>query len=309
MNLFNAANLDIAMVIVGLLTFVVLFSVLSVVFRRRLDVDRRIRSRRPEPEAAGWAAVRGKVEALFRPLGELIPRSPAEMSKHEKRLAQAGIRRKDAVVLFHGVQAALILVLILIALATGHLREHTLIAGALCIFFGVVLPEVWLTRVIEARKDRIQAAIPDALDLAVVCVEAGLGLDQSLVRIADELQEAYPDLADEFKLRNIEVSMGRDRAEAFRNLADRTGVEDLKSLVAILIQTDRFGASVGQALRVFAESLRIKRSQRARERATKLPVKMIPVIALFIFPAIFIVVAGPAVIQIVRQLLPMMAGR
>ena len=146
-------------------------------------------------------------------------------------------------------------------------------------------------------------------DLAVVCVEAGLGLDQSLMRIAEELQEPHPELSDEFKLRNIEINMGRTRQDAFRNLAERCASDDMKALVAILIQTDRFGTSVGTALRVFADSLRLKRRQRARERAAKLPVKMIPVMVVFVFPSIFVVIVGPAVIQIMRNLLPMLAGQ
>jgi tight adherence protein C len=178
----------------------------------------------------------------------------------------------------------------------------------LSIVLGFFVPSFILSKCIDARRERIQMAIPDALDLAVVCVEAGLGLDQALMRIANELHAAYPDLSDEFRLRNIEITMGRSRVDAFRNMAERAGVDDIKSLVAILIQTDRFGTSVGQALRVFADSLRIKRQQRAREHAAKLPVKMIPIMILFIFPSIFVVVLVPGVIQIIRGLLPALAG-
>ena len=231
------------------------------------------------------------------------------MSKHEKRLVQAGIRRKDAVVLFHGAQVGLVLILLVVSIATGYMYRNTLLVVAFSIFLGVFLPDFWLTKKVDARKERIQLAIPDALDLAVVCVEAGIGLDQALVRIASELQHSYPDLSEEFRLRNIEINMGRNRVEAFRNLAERTDVEDMKSLMAILIQTDKFGTSVGQALRVFSDSLRVKRQQRAREHAAKLPVKMIPIMIVFIFPAIFVVVVGPGVIKIIRGLLPILAGQ
>ena len=166
---------------------------------------------------------------------------------------------------------------------------------------------MWLNHSVGARRERITLALPDALDLAVVCVEAGLGLDQALMRIAEELRGSHPELSEEFRLRNIEINMGRSRADAFRNLSVRTGSDDVKALTAILIQTDRFGTSVGTALRVFAESLRLKRRQRARERAAKLPVKMIPVMVLFIFPSVFVVIVGPAVIQIIRMLLPLLA--
>ena len=143
---------------------------------------------------------------------------------------------------------------------------------------------------------------------SVIAVEAGLGLDQALMRVGDEISVAHPALADELRLRNLEVNMGRSRADALRNLADRTGVEDLKALVAILIQTDKFGTSVGQALRTFSDSLRIKRRQRAEEQAAKLAIKMVVPMVLFIFPGVFIVVLGPAFIAIVRDLLPTLAG-
>jgi len=298
-------NLSIALFIVSIFVFVAVFAVLAVVFRRRIDVDKRIR--RASTGAAqgnGWQQILGRLEGLFKPLGEIIPRSPEEMSKHEKRLAQAGFRRKDAVILFYGAQFGLALAFLGVSLLAGYLYNTFFLSVALSIFCGIFLPEMWLTHSVGARKDRITLALPDALDLAVVSVEAGLGLDQSLMRIAEELHVSHPELSEEFRLRNIEINMGRTRVDAFRNLAARTGSDDIKALVAILIQTDRFGTSVGTALRVFADSLRLKRRQRARERAAKLPVKMIPIMVLFIFPSVFVVVVGSAVIQIFRDLLP-----
>ena len=147
------------------------------------------------------------------------------------------------------------------------------------------------------------------MDLAIISIEAGLGLDQALLRVGDEIRMAHPELADELLVRNLEVNMGRSRSDAFRNLAERTGLEDLKALVAILIQTDRFGTSVGQALRIFSESLRTKRKQRAEEQAAKLAIKMIVPMVLFIFPAVFIVILGPPLLAILRELLPMLAGQ
>ena len=211
---------------------------------------------------------------------------------------------KAAVILFYGAQFGLALAFLGVSLLAGYLYNTFFLSVALSIFCGIFLPEMWLTHSVGARKDRITLALPDALDLAVVSVEAGLGLDQSLMRIAEELHVSHPELSEEFRLRNIEINMGRTRVDAFRNLAARTGSDDIKALVAILIQTDRFGTSVGTALRVFADSLRLKRRQRARERAAKLPVKMIPIMVLFIFPSVFVVVVGSAVIQIFRDLLP-----
>jgi tight adherence protein C len=146
------------------------------------------------------------------------------------------------------------------------------------------------------------------MDLAVIAIEAGLGLDQALLRVGEEIAVPHPSLADELQLRNLEVNMGRSRSDAFRNLADRTGVEDLKALVAILIQTDRFGTSAGQALRTFSEAMRVKRRQRAEEQAAKLAIKMVIPMVLFIFPGVFIVILGPAFIAIIRDLLPTLAG-
>jgi tight adherence protein C len=305
---------DLGMMLIGIsgvLLFMVVFLLLRNSFRPKLDVEERVRLRTDEQEQdeQGWKRFVEKLEGLFKPLGEIIPRSPEELSKHERRLVQAGIRRKDAVVLFHGAQVGLVVLLLAVCVGTGYIYRNILVAIVASIAGGVFLPELWLRRTVDARKERIQAAIPDALDLAVVCVEAGLGLDQALMRIASELQTSYPDLSEEFNLRNIEINMGLNRVDAFRNLAERTDVDDVKSLVAILIQTDRFGTSVAQALRVFAESLRVKRQQRVRERAAKLPVKMIPVMILFIFPAIFVVVVGPGMIKIIRSLVPILAGR
>ncbi len=304
-------NPNIAVLLIGLLLFIVFFSFLTTLFRRRVNVERRVRPR-TEPSqkpAKNLSSYVNSLFTVFKPLGEFIPRSPEEMSRQERRLMQAGIRRKDGVVLFHGTQFALALILLLISLAALPPSRYTVAVAFGSILLGAALPDIGLSRFIDARKERIQLAIPDALDLTVVCVEAGLGLDQALLRIAEEIEDAYPDLSDEFRLRNIEVNMGRSRAEAFRNLAARTGVDDLKSLVAILIQSDRFGTSVGQALRVFADALRVKRQQRARERAAKLPIKMIPIMVFFIFPSIFVVVVGPAVVQIIRGLLPIFTGQ
>jgi tight adherence protein C len=301
-------NFQVALLVLGGLIFVIFFTLLVALFRRGVDVVDRVQMGRSAKVVKGWVDYLRSFESVFKPLGEVIPRSAEEMSRQEKRLVQAGIRRKDAVVLFHGTQFALALLFVSLSLLMLPASRMTIVWLLISIFMGAAIPDIWLSRAIDGRKERIQLAIPDALDLAVICVEAGLGLDQSMLRISEELEGPYPDLADEFRLRNIEINMGRNRTEAFRNLAMRTGVEDLKALVAILIQTDRFGTSVGQSLRVFADSLRVKRQQRARERAAKLPIKMIPIMVLFIFPSIFVVVVGPAVIQIIRALIPVLGG-
>jgi tight adherence protein C len=143
--------------------------------------------------------------------------------------------------------------------------------------------------------------LPDCLDLLVVCVEAGLALDQALMRVSEELRITHPDICEELDIVNAEVRMGRTRIEALHELGERTGVDDIKSLVAMLIQTDRFGTSIGQSLRVHSDDLRIKRRQRAEEMAAKATVKMVPALVFFIFPALFVVILGPAVISLVRH--------
>jgi tight adherence protein C len=173
--------------------------------------------------------------------------------------------------------------------------------------FGYVIPGVLLAKMAKRRQHRVQLAIADALDLLVISVEAGLGLDQAITRVADELTASHPDLAEELRLVNVELRMGKDRSDALRNLADRTGVEDLSALVTMLIQTDKFGTSIAQSLRVFADSLRTKRRQRAEEAAAKTGVKLVFPLVFCIFPAIWIVTIGPAAIKFVTVLFPAVA--
>jgi tight adherence protein C len=275
---------------------------------RRPNIEERIHGVTPEKWRFNWIRfVRGG-EKVLKPLGQMVPRSPSEMSRQERRLAQAGIRRKDAAGVLYGVKLALAIVLFLLSPLIPAMRANPVLIILLPILFGALLPDMWVSRMIQSRKDKLQMALPDALDLAVVCVEAGLGLDQSLVRIGQELAPVYPELSDELQLYSLEVNAGKKRAEALRNLGQRTDVDDIKAFVAVLIQTDRFGTSVAQSLRIFAETMRTKRRQRAEERAAKMNIKMIPPLVFFVFPAIFIVVMGPAIIAIIRYLLPGLSG-
>src|SRR5918996_1401222 len=173
---------------------------------------------------------------------------------------------------------------------------------------GYVIPGFILARKARKRQHRIRLSLADALDLMVVSVEAGLGLDQAMARVAQELEFAYVDLASELRLVGLELLAGTGRSEALRNLADRTGVDDLSALVAMLIQTDKFGTSVANSLRVFSDTLRTKRRQRAEEAAAKTGVKMVFPLVVCIFPAIWIVTIGPAAIRFIRVLGPMSVG-
>jgi tight adherence protein C len=293
---------------VGFLVFVGVLLALFGIGKKRLNLGRRLNRDAPAEEDGAIAGVTKQVERALASMGERLPRSATEMSKQERRLVQAGIRRKDGVLLLNGSHIAVILLCLVLSAASGYLYRQPIISLAVSLFLGAAIPDMWLRRAILRRQENIQFGLPDAMDLAVIAVEAGLGLDQALLRVGDEINIAHPDLADELRLRNLEVNMGRSRSDALRNLAERTGVEDLKALVAILIQTDKFGTSIGQALRTFSESLRVKRRQRAEEQAAKLAIKMVVPMVLFIFPGVFIVILGPAFIAIVRDLLPALNG-
>jgi tight adherence protein C len=206
--------------------------------------------------------------------------------------------------IFFGIRVTFALVLFGILSTPVFMRPNLTVAlGGLG--FGYLLPGMVLARKAKRRAHRIRLALADMLDLLVVSVEAGLGLDQAIARVSAELTFAYPELSDELRLINLELRAGKARSEALRNLADRTGVEDLSSLVTMLIQTDKFGTSVAQSLRVYSETLRTKRRQRAEEAAAKTGVKMVFPLVFCIFPAIWVVTIGPAAIRFVTVLFPL----
>jgi tight adherence protein C len=296
--------------IAGGLLFVAVFLSGYALFMTRPNIEDRLRGSRPARTGRiDWLKFLRRSEKVLKPLGEIIPRSPEEMSRQEKKLAQAGIRRRDAPLLLYGVKLALAVLLFLVFTSIGVIRSNPLLLIILPIFIGALIPDFVISRIIKNRKENLQRALPDALDLAVVCVEAGLGLDQSLVRIGQELRSVYPALSEELSLYSLEVNAGKKRSDALRNLGQRSDVDDLKSFAAVLIQTDRFGTSIAQTLRVFAETIRTKRRQRAEEHAAKMSVKLIPPLVVFIFPAVFVVMLGPAIIAIIRQLLPGLSGK
>ena len=303
----QSVSVPVLIALFGLFTFVGLLTLSYAVAGRFSALEERFRRLRAEYDGAGrrWQAYLDRTVRVLRRIGGMIPRSHDEMSRQQRRLVHAGHRSKDAPLLFLGVQAGLAL-LLLFVLGASRIGGNVVIGGALALLLGAALPDLWLTGMIRRRQQRIQLALPDALDLQVVCVEAGLGLDQSLRRIAQEFRATHPDLSDELQFLGFELNAGKPRAEALRNLARRTDVEDLRSLVAVLIQTDRFGTGIADSLRVFSDSLRTKRRQRAEEFAAKMGVKMIPPLFIFILPATFIVVVGPAVVGIAQGLLPWM---
>jgi tight adherence protein C len=193
------------------------------------------------------------------------------------------------------------IVLIIVVLAAGLYRNNPFFVFLFVIILGYMLPEMWLFWKIKKRQRKLRLALPDALDLLVVCVEVGLGLDQSLLRVAQELRIVHPELSEELQMVNLEMRVGKTRLDALRELARRTGLDELKSLVAMLIQTERFGTSIAQSLRVFSDELRTRRRQQAEEMSAKTTVKMVPPLVFFIFPALLVVILGPAIIALMHQ--------
>jgi tight adherence protein C len=224
------------------------------------------------------------------------------VSRTRAWLIQAGYRDPRHLTVYIGSRVLTALVGFAVVVAASGFTSLTLLVGVPAL--GFFLPRFVLKRLIRDRQQRIRLALPDALDLTVICVEAGLALDQAMLRVGEDLHHAHPDLSDEFHLVNLEMRAGKPRAEALRNLAARTGVDDLRALVATLIQTDRFGTSVAQALRVHSDSLRTERRQRAEEQAAKTTIKMVVPLVIFVLPSIIFVTLGPAVIQLIRTLLP-----
>jgi tight adherence protein C len=226
-------------------------------------------------------------------------------SQSQLMLVRAGFRSPQVRLVINGMRVLLPLMLIVTVVLTGLYRWNPFFILALSALLGYMLPELWLVARIRARQHKLRSAIPDGLDLLVICVEAGLGLDQALLRVSEELHITHPELSDELQIVTTEMRLGKGRTEALRELANRTGLEDIKALVAMLIQTERFGTSVAQSLRVYSDDMRTKRRQRAEEAAAKVSVKMVPVLVFFIFPALMVVALGPAIITIMRQLLKM----
>ena len=237
--------------------------------------------------------------ARLKPLSSLVPKSPKEMGRLRRRLARGGYYQPEAPLVFSLAELGCAVALGLAPLVILGPRQG-LVFALLGAFAGYAVPGFFLLRQIEARKRQLQNGLPDALDLLIVCLEAGCALDQALLKASEELAITYPALAQELKILMTETRAGKSRLDAFRNLAERTKVDDVRALVAMLIQTDRFGTSVSMALKTHAEVSRTKRRQRAEERAAKVGVKLVFPLVLCLFPAFYVVTLGPAIIQFVR---------
>src|SRR5580704_5122953 len=243
-------------------------------------------------------AFKDRLEQALDPLSKALPLSPSEVSRTRAWLIQAGYRDARHLSMYVGSRVGMAIFGLVIVLAIGNSSLFLLVGVPA---FGFFLPRFVLKRLIKKRQHLITIGLPDALDLTVICVEAGLALDQAMQRVGEDLRHAHPELSDEFHLVNLEMRAGKPRSEALRNLSERTGVNDIRALVGTLVQTDRFGTSVAQALRVHSDSLRTERRQRAEEQAAKTTIKMVPPLVIFILVPFLAVTVGPPLIQAYRS--------
>ena len=253
--------------------------------------------------SGGLIVASPKIAESLTPLAErltaIVPKSPRDLSHLRRQLTTAGYRNLSAAIYYSAAKIALPVVLGLVAFVAFGVSRGWLVV-VLAALAGFFAPELWLSRKIRQRQKAIRNGLPDALDLLIVCLEAGSSLDQSILKASVELEVAHPALADELKVITTEIRAGKPRMEALRNFADRTKVADVRALVSMLVQTDRFGTSVAQALRTHAETSRTKRRQRAEERAAKIGVKLVFPLVFLLFPALYVVILGPAFIRFVR---------
>jgi tight adherence protein C len=250
------------------------------------------------------------IHELIKRLGNFIPQSPKDVTVMQRRLIRAGVRNENALKVLYGAKAAcgiamplLIALFVIPSSAESSNKIMMILAAGAAGFFG---PNEYVRRMASKRQKEISRGLANGLDLLVVCVESGLGLDQAILQVSKELEHAHPEISEEFGFVNLELKAGKRRVDALRNLAERTGVDDLKKLVAVLIQADRFGTGVAQSLRAHSDFMRVQARQVAEEKAAKLGVKLIFPIFFCILPSLFVVTVGPVAIKIMRELVPMM---
>ena len=261
-----------------------------------------------EPRGAGSVTtiehtpIANLAERIADPINRLVPPSAASARKLQKQLMQAGFRSPAAPAVYRASQILLMLAfpggIVLLWMALGRPLSGATVPMLFAFMAGFILPRFILNRMMATRQLKITWGLADALDLMVITMEAGLGLNAAMLKVCEELRDVHPDISKEFELANLEIRVGRERSEALRNLADRSGVEDLNSLVGMLIQADRFGTSIARAVRVYSDSLRTKRRQRAEQAAQKAAFKLLLPLGGLLFPTMFIVILGPALLNI-----------
>lgn len=303
------------MLIISISTFVcIAFAVMGIywlMFRPASATANRLREL-DDPRGPGGTqtlepnSVTSIAERIAEPLNRLVPPSAANAKKLQKQLMQAGFRSSSATSVYRSIQLLMMLacpaLVLLLWTAMARPIKSAMIPVLFAFAAGFLLPRFGLNRLIASRKLRITWGLADALDLMVITMEAGLGLNAAMLKVCEELKDVHPDISKEFELANLEIRVGRERSEALRNLADRSGVEDLNSLVGMLIQADRFGTSIARAVRVYSDSLRTKRRQRAEQAAQKAAFKLLLPLGALLFPTMFIVILGPALLNIMDML-------
>jgi tight adherence protein C len=286
-----------------LLALVYAFSPRETGVAERLEQLKQPAARRPEEKFAERHKERAR--NLLAKVGSFVPvAAGSRASRAQIMMMRAGYRTSEASLAIQGMKVLTPILLVGLVLLTGVYRRNPFFVLLLAAVLGFMLPEMWLLWKIKKRQHRLRMALPDGLDLLVICVEVGLGLDQSILRVAQELRIVHPELSEELQMVNLEMRVGKSRLDALRELARRTGLDELKALVAMLIQTERFGTSIAESLRVYSDDLRTRRRQRAEEMGAKTTVKMVPPLVFFIFPALLVVILGPAIIALMRQFMP-----
>jgi tight adherence protein C len=258
---------------------------------------------RPKEKSIGSVVQQAKssIGSLMESVENLMPRSDKEVSIVVQRLTRAGYRNESAVKVFYGCKVAAPILLSALALVTGLASLGPFFVYLMTLGVGFLAPDFWLGKKIKKRQKKINRGLPDVLDLLVICMEAGLSLDQATARTAQELNQSQPELCDELNIVVLEQHAGRGRADAWKHMAERTGVESVRNLVSMLVQTEQFGTSIAKVLRVHSDSLRVQRVQMIEELASKTSVKLVFPLVLFIFPALFLVTLGPAAIVMVES--------
>jgi len=241
------------------------------------------------------------LSGVFGQFQKVLPRSEGETSVIHQRLVRAGFRSETAINYFYSAKVLVPVTLVLLSTVTGLAEWNRFFIYGMSLALGFLAPDFWLGRVITTRQSKIRRGLPDVLDLLVICIEAGLGMDQATARTADELRPAHPVISDELGIVVLEQRAGRPRSEAWRHLAERTAVEAVQNVTAVLIQSEKFGTSVAKNLRIHSDVMRTKRRQQIEEQAAKTTVKLVFPLVLFIFPSIFIVTLGPAGIMMMES--------
>ena len=277
-------------------------------FRKHRELIKKIM-----PEKVGFGSEKPKKASFFIEISSLFgniakPKQEKEISSMQKSLASLGYRNTRAPIIFFGIKFLLTILLpigfLFLTLFIPKLRllnsTFLMLILILLAMSGFYLPSLWLRMKIKKRKEKMLEGLPDTLDLLVVCTEAGMGLDAAIDRVAEEMKLDNEVISEEFRVYNLELRIGKTRLDALKSLALRTDLEEVRNLVILLIQTDKFGTSVAQALRIHSDYMRVQRSQRAEEAAAKLPIKLLIPLVFFIFPSLFTVILGPAIAQVYR---------